>query len=66
VVQLLAKLQLALHELHYVLQYIVANNNISYKQLILLFLLHFSVALANSTTSITTTTTMAASADTAP
>jgi hypothetical protein len=48
VVQALALLQLLLHELQYVLQYIVINANIAYKQLILVFLLHFSVTLAQT------------------
>ena len=52
-------LQLALRELEYVLQYIVIHKIIAYKQLILVFLLHFSVALAQNTTGITTASTMA-------
>jgi hypothetical protein len=39
-------LQLALSEFQYVLDYKVINTNIPYKELILMFLLHFSVALA--------------------
>jgi hypothetical protein len=54
-----AMLQLALRVLQYVLQYMV-KKIISYKQLILVFLLHFSVALAQNTTGVTTITTMAA------
>ncbi len=52
-------LQLALRELQCV-QCIVINKNIAHKQLILVFLLHFSVSLEQNTTSITTATTMAA------
>jgi hypothetical protein len=55
-----ATLQLAIYELQYVLQVIIINEIISYKQLILVFLLHFSVALAQNTTGVTTTTAMAA------
>ncbi len=55
-----AKLQLAVHELQYVLQCIVINKTIDSKKLILVFLLHFSVALAQNTTGVTTTTIMAA------
>ncbi len=40
-----ATLQLAIHELQYVLQHIVINKIIADKQLILVFLLHFLVAL---------------------
>jgi hypothetical protein len=39
-------LQLAIYELQYVLQDIVMNKIISNNQLILVFLMHFSVALA--------------------
>jgi hypothetical protein len=48
VIRAQATLQLALRELQYVyvLQYIVLNTNIAHKQPILVFLLHFSVALA--------------------
>jgi hypothetical protein len=53
-------LQLVIYELQYVLQHIVISNIIAYKQLILVFLLHFSVALAQNTTGVTTATTMAA------
>ncbi len=53
-------LQLAIYELQYVLQHILINKIIAYKQLILVFLLHFSVALAQNTTDVTTATTMAA------
>jgi hypothetical protein len=52
--------QLALHELQYVLPYIVINTMIDHKQHILVFLLHFSVALAQNTTGVTTATTAAA------
>ncbi len=38
-------LQLVLRELQYVLQYVVIHKKIEYKELILLFLLQFSVAL---------------------
>ncbi len=41
-----ATLQLVLRELQYVLQYIVINTIFFYKQPMLVFLLYFSVALA--------------------
>jgi hypothetical protein len=41
-------LQLAIYELQYVLQDIIVNKIISNKQLILVFLLNFSVALAQT------------------
>jgi hypothetical protein len=47
-VQALATLKLALRELQYVLQQIVINKNITYKKLILVSLLNFSVALAQT------------------
>ncbi len=49
----------AIHELQYVLQDIIINKIIYNKQLILVFLLHFSVALAQNTMGITTATAMA-------
>ncbi len=55
-----ATLLLAIHELQYVLQYIVINKLFVNHQLILVFLFLFSVALAQNTTSVTTATTMAA------
>jgi hypothetical protein len=55
-----AALQLRIYELQYVLQDIIINEIISKKQLILVFLLHFSVALAQNTTGVTTATAMAA------
>jgi hypothetical protein len=61
-----AMLQLVIYELQYVLQDIIMNKIISYKQLILVFLLHFSVALAQNTTGITTTTAMAAAGGNGP
>jgi hypothetical protein len=42
-------LQLVKYELQYVLQHIVINKIIAYIQLIVVFLLHFSVALAQKT-----------------
>jgi hypothetical protein len=54
-----AMLQLAIYELQYVLQYIVINKIFCNHQLILVFLFLFSVALAQNTTGVTTTTTMA-------
>ncbi len=54
-----ATLQLAIYELQYVLQDITTNKIISNKQLNLVFLLHFSVALAQNTTGVTTATAMA-------
>jgi hypothetical protein len=56
----LTTLQLAIYELQYVLQYIVINKLSGNKQLILVFLFLFSVALAQNTTGVTTATTMAA------
>jgi hypothetical protein len=55
-----ATLQLAVRELQYVLQHIVINTIIVSKKLVLVFSLHFSVALAQNTTGITTATMMAA------
>ena len=54
-----ATLLLAIYELQYVLQYIVINKLFGNYQLILVFLFHFSVAVAQNTTGITTATTMA-------
>jgi hypothetical protein len=48
-----------MYELQYVLQHIVIPKIIAYKQLVLVFLLHFPVALAQNTTGITTAPTMA-------
>ncbi len=45
---------------------IVINNVIAYKQLILVFLLHLSAALAQIITGITTATTMAVAAGNGP
>jgi hypothetical protein len=59
-------LQLAIYELQYVLQYIVINKLFAYKQLILVFLFLFSVALAQKITGITTATTMAAAGGNGP
>ena len=53
-----ATLLLAIYELQYVLQYIVINKLFGNRQLILVFLFLFSVALAQNTTGVTTTTTM--------
>jgi hypothetical protein len=61
-----ATLQLAMYELQNVLQYIVINKLFANKQLILVFLFLFSVALAQNTTDITTTTTMAAAGGNGP
>jgi hypothetical protein len=61
-----ATLQLAMYELQYVLQDLIINKMISNKQLILVFLLYFSVALAQKTTVITTTTAMAATGRNGP
>jgi hypothetical protein len=61
-----ATLQLAIHELQYVLQNMVINKTIDTKKLILVFLLHFSVALAQNTTGVTTATTMAAASRNGP
>ncbi len=54
-----AMLQLAIHELQFVLQYIAINKFFYNHQLILVFLFLFSVALAENTTGVTTATTMA-------
>jgi hypothetical protein len=59
-------LQLAMYELQYVLQYIVINENFANKQLNLVFLFLFSVALAQNTTGVTTATTMAAAGRNGP
>ncbi len=59
-------LQLAVHELYYVLQYIVIHTKIDYEQLVLVFLLKFSVALLQNTTGVTTATTMAATGRNGP
>jgi hypothetical protein len=61
-----ATLQLVVHELQYVLQHIVINKIIVIKILVLVFSLHFSVALAQNTTGITTATTMAAAGRNGP
>jgi hypothetical protein len=50
----------------YVLQYIVMNKLFGNKQLILVFLFLFSVALAQNTTGVTTATTMAAAGGNGP
>jgi hypothetical protein len=56
----LNQLQLAIYEFQYVLQCIVMDKLFGNKQLILVFLFLFSVALAQNTTGVTTVTTMAA------
>jgi hypothetical protein len=61
-----ATLQLAVHELQYVLQHIVIDKIIVSKKLVLVISLHFSVALAQNTTGVTTATTMAAAARNGP
>jgi hypothetical protein len=61
-----AMLQLAIYELQYVLQYIVKNKLFANKQLILVFLFLFLVALAQNTTRVTTATTMAAAGRNGP
>ncbi len=61
-----ATLQLAMYELQYVLQYIVINKLFANKQLILMILLLFSVAIAQNTTGVTTATTMAAASRNGP
>jgi hypothetical protein len=61
-----ATLQLGIYELQYVLQDIIINKIISNKQLILLLLLTFSVALEQNTTGITTATAMAATGGNGP
>ena len=59
-------LQVELRELQYVLQYIVIHTKIDHKQLVLVFLLKFSVASLQNTTGITTATTMAAAGRNGP
>jgi hypothetical protein len=61
-----ATLQLVIHELQYVLQYIVINKLFGNHKLILVCLYLFSVALAQNTTGITTTTTMVAAGGNGP
>ncbi len=61
-----ATLQLAIYELQYVLQYIVINKFFANKQLILMILLLFSVAIAQNTTGVTTATTIAAASGNGP
>jgi hypothetical protein len=61
-----ATLLLAIHELQYVLQYIVINKLFGNHQLILVFLFLFSVALAQNTTGVKTATTMAAASGNGP
>ncbi len=61
-----ATLQLAINELQYVLQYLVINKLFANKQIDLVILLHFSVALAQNTTGLTTATTMAAAGGNGP
>jgi hypothetical protein len=61
-----ATLLLAIYELQYVLQYIVINKLFGNQQLILVLLFLFSVALAQHTTGVTTTTTMATAGGTGP
>jgi hypothetical protein len=63
----LAMLQLGVRELQYVLQHIVINKIIVSKKLVLVFSLHFSVALlVQNTTGITTATTMGAAGGNGP
>ncbi len=61
-----ATLKLVIYELQYVSQYIVIKKLFGNKQLILVFLFLFSVALGQNTTGITTATTMAAAGRNAP
>jgi hypothetical protein len=61
-----ATLQLVIYELQYVLQDIITNKIISNKQIILVFLVYFSVALAQNTTGVTTVTVMAVAGRNAP
>jgi hypothetical protein len=61
-----AMLQLVIYELQYVLQYIVINTLFGNHQLILVFLFLFSVALAQNTTGVATTTTMATTGGNGP
>ncbi len=57
---------IAVRELQYVLQHIVIDKIIVSKKLVLVFSLHFSVAMAQNTTGITTATTMAAASGNGP
>jgi hypothetical protein len=59
-------LHLAVGELQFVLQHVFINKVIVSKNLVLVFSLHFSVALAQNTTGVTTTTTMAAAGRNSP
>ncbi len=61
-----ATLQLGIYELQYNLQDIVINKIVSNKQLILVLLLHFSIALAQNTTGITTASAIAATGGNGP
>jgi hypothetical protein len=61
-----ATLLLAIYELQYLLQYIVINKLFINHQLILAFLILFSVAFAQNTTGITTATTMATAGGNGP
>ena len=59
-IQAWATLQLVIYKLQCGIQHIIINKIISNNQQILVFLLRFSVALAQNTTGITTATAMAA------
>jgi hypothetical protein len=59
-------LQLAVRELQNVLQHIVIDKIIVSKKPVLVISLHFSVAIAQNTTGITTATTMAAAGRNGP
>jgi hypothetical protein len=61
-----AMLQLTVRELQYFLQHIVIDKIIVSKKQVLVISLHFSVAIAQNTTGVTTTTTMAPPAEMTP
>ncbi len=59
-------LQLAIYELQSFLQDVITNKIIFNEQLILVFLVYFSVALAQNTTGVTTATAMAIAGGNSP
>ncbi len=65
-IQAWAMLQLAIYKLQCGIQHIFINKIISNNQQFFMFLLRFSVALAQNTTGVTTATAMAAAGGNAP
>jgi hypothetical protein len=59
-------LQVAVRELQYVLQHIIIDKIIDSKKLVLVISFHFSEAIAQNTTGVTTATTMAATGGNGP